>query len=254
VPLQILLLWYSIFMLVPHNSSVHTLEARREQIANIVSDNTDAIILGSVGRSAILGYEVPTIKERRFARDIDVTTLFGNVNGFEQSTATSPFPLDFIFKGLINVSGDTAHVRFRADRPDISVELPSEIFEPYPVKIAGRELSTLHPDTLLNIHRVIGTYNPRVQANLTRFKQGLDSVPYARIAPSKFDPLDELQKMALRDPELRRQKLTEQVMALYDHFAPAYLRDVLSPLSQLVLKTIGIEARNGTIVTATTQV
>lgn len=237
-------------MLIPHDPSVHTFESRREQVDRVVSGDSSAVIVGSVARCALLGYEVPTLKEQAFARDIDVTSITGESAKLPSNEASAPFPLDRVFLGLITVDGNTANVRYRKERPDISVELPAEVFEPYTVQVAGMKFQTFHPDTLLNVHRIVGTYNPRVWANLRSFRRGLQSQSYTRIASTTFEPLNELQRMAAGDSELRKQKLTEQVMALYDYFAPAYVRHALQPLASRLLRNLGVETRQGTIVAA----
>lgn len=234
-------------MLIAYNPSAHTLEARREQIDRVVSSDLDVIVVGSVGRKAILGSQPPLVKTKRFVRDIDVTTVSGEAVPVPDPEATVPFPLDFAFKNLISVEGDTASVKYRADRPDVAVELPAELFEPFPVTVGGISFATFHPDTLLNIHKIIGSYNPKVIADLAEFKRGLASMHYPRIAPSQFKPLRELHCLALKDPELRRQKALEQAMALYDYAAPDSVRLKLKPLARLIIKGVNAEARDGIV-------
>lgn len=234
-------------MLLLHNESVHTFDARRSQIHDLMAHNPHAIVAGSIARAAVLGFEMPTRKKGAYVRDIDVVSTEESGISLDSDISRGPFPVDVLLRGLIVVKGGVANIRYRADRPDVSVDLPAEVFEPYPVNVSGSRLQTLHPDTLLNIHRVIGTYNPRIWKNLKEFRNMLEAKQYKRIPDVVFDPLTELQRMASQDPELRKQKMTEQVMALYGYFVPPRIRSTLKPLATVALKTIGVESRNGVV-------
>lgn len=235
-------------VLIVHDGLIHTPDARRKQINNIIELNPDVAIVGSVARAAILGYDIPTLKEGAYVRDVDVVSRGDTGVDLSTDKSSAPFPIDIILMNLITITGGVANIRYREDRPDISIDLPAEIFDLYKVKTLYGPIQTLHPDTLLNIHRIIGTYNPRVCRNLAEFRRGLEEIRYSKIPKKVFDPLTELQYMALRDPELRSQKLVEQIMALYDYFAPALVRKTLKPIANIALKSAGVESRNGTVV------
>lgn len=235
-------------MLIAHDGLIHTPEARGKQISTILELNPDAAIVGSVARAAILGYDVPTHKEGLYVRDVDVVDRGVAPIELNGEGSTAPFPVDIVLDGLVTLTGGVANIKYRKDRPDVFVELPADIFDLYKIPTPRGAIQTLHPDTLLNVHRIIGTYNPRVWRNLVEFRRGLKSVSYNKIPAKVFDPLSELQSMALKDPELRGQKVVEQIMALYDYFAPALIRKSLKPIANAALKSIGVESRNGTVV------
>jgi hypothetical protein len=236
-------------MLIAHDGHIHTPEARGKQISTILELNPDAAIVGSVARAAILGYDMPTLKEGLYVRDVDVVDRGVATINLSGEDSITPFPVDIILDGLITIAGGVANIKYRMDRPDVSIELPADIFDLYKVMTPRGVIQTLHPDTLLNIHRIIGTYNPRVCRNLIEFRNGLRNVSYNKIPPKVFDPLSELQSMALKDPDLRSQKLVEQIMALYDYFTPALVRKSLKPIANIALKCAGVESRNGTVMT-----
>ncbi len=232
-------------MLIRYEQDIHTTEARNNQIDAILGSTPELLVVGSVGRHALIGQDISPNKDG-FARDIDVTAISSSVQ--PTMNTFGPFPKDHILQGLIDVVGSTATVCYRADRPDVAVTMPSEVFEPYPITIGSMRCFTFHPDTLLNIHRIVGTYNPRVEANIKQLRVSLQTVDYAHIPSDRFEAFRELQQLALKDPELRKQKLLEQLMALYDYFAPAAVRSSLQPITAHILDHLKAESRNGMVV------
>ena len=119
---------------IRYSRHAHTPEALVSQLDVLTSNHPEALLVGSIGRAAILGDHLTLRMHRRggAARDIDMTATTGNPLVFSPEEST-PFSVDCSFDRLIAVdpSSSTATVRYDARRPEIAVELPAEAFAPF---------------------------------------------------------------------------------------------------------------------------
>ena len=236
---------------------VHTYEARREQIRNITETTPDARIVGSVGRMAVLGCEpdIRTDWRGRLARDIDVTRVEGGELDIDVA-GSEPFPLDHSFSDVFAVEpgADSVEVRYDSRHPEIAVELPSTLFEPYQAEVEGLEIPTLHPDTLRNIQRVYGTNRPKDRRNIAEFEKELGKVDYPKIDASAFEPLDELQAMVRSNKSTRRQQVVEHMQSVYIFNVPYPIRRLATPFMKRAKKLSGFEGRNHDTINVTERI
>lgn len=186
-------------MIKAYKPFVHTGEARREQLGRIVESYPDVVIIGSVGRAAITGEDLPVRKALGLVRDIDVTDLTGEpvILGTD---ADNPFPVDGVFTGAIRLDdrGGSAVVGLRPLSLGLCVEMDPKLFEPFEAEFEGVRLRTFQPDTLRNLFRLAAIPRHKDRLNLQRFEHTLQTtgVSYTPIPDIYFSPLDELEAMA----------------------------------------------------------
>jgi hypothetical protein len=226
--------------------AAHTLEALVAQLDVLTSNHPEAVVVGSIGRAAILGDPFMLGMRRRggAARDIDLTATTGNplVFGSEES---APFSVDSSFERLIEVdpSSSTATVRYDARRPDLAVELPAEVFAPYSGVIGTLQVNTFHPDTMRRIHLIYDSIGPRDRRGLQEFEQRLRQVAYRPLPDRYFEPLIELGRMVLADPRLRLQRRLERLQDLYIDAVPFLVRERVDPSLKFVKNNLVMRDR-----------
>lgn len=226
---------------------LHTQEAFANQLSYIREQFPEGIVVGSVGRAALTGVELPVLRTRWPAeiRDIDLTTVDGKLpTGVEDTT---PFPVDRALAGQITLSnrGDSATVCFDARRPDVSVELPASVFEPREATYRNTRIQTFHPDTMRHLHRINHSGRRKDKRNLEIFEQQLESLNYATIPDHVFEPLDELRELVRKDPHLRSQYMIERLQAWYTSYVPHPVRAVLTPRLVRLKHALGLSGRWG---------
>jgi hypothetical protein len=121
-----------------------------------------------------------TLRMRRrwgAARDIDMTATTGNPLVFSPEES-APFSVDSSFESLITVdpSGSTATVKYEARRPDIAIELPAEVFSPFPAAIGSLPVKTFHPDTMRKLHLIYDRGRLRDKRDLQVLEQRLGAL------------------------------------------------------------------------------
>jgi hypothetical protein len=217
---------------IRYSRDAHTAEALVAQLEVLTSNHPEAFIVGSIGRAAILGDLLALSMRRRggAARDIDMTATTGNPLVFSSEEST-PFSVDSSFERLIAVdsSSSTATVRCDARRPEIAVELPAEVFAPFPVVIGGLPVNTFHPDTMRRIHLIYDSIGPRDRRGLQEFERQLKQITYRPLPDRYFEPLIELSRMVLADPQLRLQRRLERLQDLYIDAVPFPVRQKVDP-------------------------
>lgn len=222
---------------VRYSRESHTPEALVAQLDVLTSNHPEAVIVGSIGRAAILGDQRTLGMRRRggAARDIDMTATTGNPLVFS-SVESAPFSVDSSFERLIAVdpSSSTATVRYDARRPDIAVQLPAEVFAPFPAVIGSLPVKTFHPDTMRRLHLIYDSIGPRDRRGLQEFEQRLRQVAYRPLPDRYFEPLVELARMVVADPQLRLQRRLERLQGLYIDGVPFPVRQRVDPLLQFV--------------------
>jgi hypothetical protein len=217
---------------IRYSRDAHTPEALVAQLDVLLSNHPEAVVVGSIGRAAILGDLLALGMRRRggAARDIDMTSTTGTPLVFS-SEESAPFSVDSSFNGLIAVdpSNSTAIVRYDARRPEIAVELPAEVFAPFPAFVGSLPVNTLHPDTMRRIHLIYDSIGPRDRRGLQEFEQRLRQVAYRPLPDRYFEPLIELGRMVLADPRLRLQRRLERIQDLYIDAVPFTVRQGIDP-------------------------
>lgn len=213
-------------------SSVHTVDARNAQLDLIFEGHPEVFLVGSVARAAIVGHDASVDKGRiAGVRDVDVCSVNGDDLQLSDVERT-PFPVDIALNGLItmNSDGTTANVLFDRHRPDVSVELPGVVFEPYWVTANGVLRRTFHPDTMLNLHRVSNTDRPKDKKNLAEFRRQLEGVQYQHLPQAIFEPLEELSAMVDNDTALSGRRRLEYMRSFYFYYLPRPVRSVVGPV------------------------
>lgn len=230
-----------------YNPNLHTPETRESQLAEIGERHPEAVIVGSVGRAAILGYDLPVNKGLfgREARDIDLTATTGRLIPIVEADRR-PFPAENALKQLIR--SDSARsfttVFFDPSRPDISVELPSVVFEPFETKVGSININTFHPDTLRRLHLICNSKRRKDRESIPEFERALEATDYPRLPDEYFEPLTELRELVANDSELRHQYRNERLLTLYGTYVPAPVRDVLRPIARPLRKAAGVIGRD----------
>lgn len=226
--------------------ALHTVEARGIQIGEILEAHPSALLVGSVARQAILGEEVP-LNGGRFGtavRDLDFTST--SDSSFALTDAErQPFPADDLLTGLINVDEQRgeAKVMFEASRPDVAVTLPADIFEPYPITVSGVRAQTFHPDVMRRLHLIMNSSRAKDRRNIAAFEAGLKTVDYAQIPDPTFEPLKDLGRMVLADPQLRRQRRTDRLQEMYSDLVPDAVRNSLKPMVGILKRASIVSSR-----------
>jgi hypothetical protein len=232
------------------NPAMHTVEARAEQLDRIFAGNPDAVLVGSTARAAILGEDPSLSKGWRFGvRDIDIATVERETIDLSVEDSM-PFPVDIALEGLIRVNQarSIASVQFEAIRPDIQIELPAQVFEPYPVKLAGQKINTFHPDTMRHIHRIYNTGRHKDKASLAYFNNGLVGINYVPIPDKVFEPLDELHELVKKETVLRRQRTIEYWQSVYFDCVPLPVRLATTPILKYIKhRVLGIRGRKSEV-------
>jgi hypothetical protein len=231
---------------IRYSQDTHTPEALVAQLDVLISNHPEAVVVGSIGRAAILGDPLALGMRRRggAARDIDMTATTGNPLVFS-SEESAPFSVDSSFERLIAVdpSSSTATVRYDARRPEIAVELPAEVFAPFPAIIGSLPVNTFHPDTMRRLHLIYDSIGPRDRRGLQEFEQRLRQVSYRQLPDRYFKPLMELSRMVLADPQLRLQRRLERVQDLYIDAVPFPVRQRVDPSLKFVKRGLIIRDR-----------
>ena len=231
---------------IRYSQDTHTPEALVAQLDVLISNHPEAVVVGSIGRAAILGDPLALGMRRRggAARDIDMTATTGNPLVFS-SEESAPFSVDSSFERLIAVdpSSSTATVRYDARRPEIAVELPAEVFAPFPAIIGSLPVKTFHPDTMRRLHLIYDSIGPRDRRGLQEFEQRLRQVSYRQLPDRYFKPLMELSRMVLADPQLRLQRRLERVQDLYIDAVPFPVRQRVDPSLKFVKRSLIIRDR-----------
>ena len=231
---------------IRYSPAAHTPEALVAQLDVLISNHPEAVVVGSIGRAAILGEPFALGMRRRggAARDIDMTATTGNplVFGAEE---TRPFSVDSSFERLIAIdpSGATATVRYDTRRPEIAVELPAEVFAPYPTVIGSLSVNTFHPDTMRKLHLIYDSLGPRDRRGLQEFELRLRQVTYRPLPDRYFAPLLELAGMVLADPQLRLQRRLERIQDLYIDALPFPVRQWVDPSLKFVKNNLIVRDR-----------
>jgi hypothetical protein len=209
----------------------HTLIA---QLDVLTSNHPEALVVGSLGRAAILGDQVSdqVMLRRRWgaARGIDLTATTGQPIVLLPEEQV-PFSVDSSFECLIIVdpASSTATVRYDARRPDIAVELPAEVFAPFRGTIGGLPVHTFHPDTMRKLHLIYDPGRPRDKRDLHELERRLRQVAYLRLPDRYFEPLTELADMVAADPQLRLQRRLERLQGYWIDAVPFPLRQKADP-------------------------
>jgi hypothetical protein len=229
---------------IRYSPAVHTLEALVAQLAVLTSNHPEALIVGSIGRAAILGDRITLRRRWGAARDIDMTTTTGRALVFGHDEG-GPFSVDSSFERLITVdpSASTATVKYDARRPDIAVELPAEVFAPFPARIERLPVQTFHPDTLRRLHLIYDSGRPRDKRDLQDLERRLRQVDYLPLPDRYFAPLAELSRIVAADPQLRLQRRLEWLQGVYMDAVPFPLRQKADPLLQSVKHTFIMSGR-----------
>lgn len=214
---------------------VHTLAALVDQLDRLTSNHPEALVVGSIGRAAILGDRLDLRRPWGAARDIDMTTTTGRPLVFT-AEERQPFSVDSSFEGLITVdpARSTATVRYDVRRPDIAVEVPAEVFAPFRASIGGLGVNTLHPDTMCRVHLIHGAGGPKERRERHELEQRLRRLAYERLPDRHFEPLAELAAMVAADPRLRLQRRLERIQDLYIDTVPFLVRRTADPVLQSV--------------------
>lgn len=231
---------------IRYSRDAHTPEALISQLDVLTSNHPEALIVGSIGRAAILGDQLTLCMRRQWgaARDIDMTATTGEPLVFSSEEST-PFSVDSSFERLITVdpSGSTATVKYDARRPDIAVELPAEVFAPFPAVIGSLPVNTFHPDTMLKLHLIYDSGRLRDKRDLRVLGQRLSKLNYLPLPDRYFEPLAELASMVATDPQLRLQRRLECIQGLYIDAVPFPIRRNVDPLLQSVKHTFIMSGR-----------
>jgi hypothetical protein len=231
---------------IRYSRDAHTPEALVSQLDVLTSNHPEALLVGSIGRAAILGDHLTLCMRRRggAVRDIDMTATTGNPLVFSPEEST-PFSVDCSFDRLIAVdpSSSTATVRYDARRPEIAVELPAEAFAPFPAIMGSLPVSTFHPDTMRKLHLIYDSVGPRDKRDLQEFERRLRQVAYRPLPDRYFEPLTELARMVGADPQLRLQRRLERLQNLYIDAVPYPVRQRSDPLLQFVKNTLIMRGR-----------
>jgi hypothetical protein len=227
-----------------YSPRAHTLEALIAQLDLLTSNHPEALLVGSIGRAAILGEQLTLHRRWGRARDIDMTTTTGNPLVFGVGEV-APFSVDSSFEGLITVdpSRSTATVRYDARRPDIAVELPAEVFAPFPTAIGSLPVNTFHPDTMCRLHLIHGAGGPKERRDRRELEQRLRHIAYPPLPNRHFEPLAELASMVAADPQLRLQRRLERLQDLYIDTVPFPARQKADPLLRAVKHTLIMSGR-----------
>jgi hypothetical protein len=229
---------------ISYSPGRHTLDALVAQLDLLTSNHPEAFVVGSIGRAAILGDEITPRKRWGAARDIDLTTTNGEplVFGPEES---EPFSVDSSFERLITVDHfkGIATVRYDARRPDISVELPAEVFAPYRTAVGGLPVNTFHPDTMRKLHLIYASGGPRDNRGQRELEQRLRQVTYLPLPDRFFEPLGELASMVAADRQLRLQRRLEHLQDVYIDAVPFPVRRRLDPMLRSVKHTFVMGGR-----------
>jgi hypothetical protein len=225
----------------PH---VHTLAALAAQLDVLTSNHPEALVVGSIGRVAILGDRLQLRRPGGAARDIDMTTTTGRPLVFA-AEERQPFSVDSSFEGLIAVdpARSTATVRYDVRRPDIAVEVPAEVFAPFPATIGGLRVNTFHPDTMCRLHLIHGAGGPKERRERQELEQRRCQLAYARLPDRLFEPLAELIAMVAADPQLRLQRRLERIQSVYVDTVPFLVRRTADPLLQSVKHAVVMGGR-----------
>jgi hypothetical protein len=226
---------------IRYSRDAHTPEALVAQLEVLTSNHPEAVIVGSIGRAAILG-DQRTLRMRKWsgaARDIDMTATTGNPLVFN-SEESAPFSVDSSFERLITIdpSRSMATVRYDARRPEIAVELPAEVFAPFPAVMGSLPVTTFHPDTMRKLHLIYDSIGPKDRKVLQEFEQLLRRVAYRPLPDRYFEPLTELARMVGADPQLRLQRRLERLQGVYFDAVPFPVRQRADPLLQFVKRTL----------------
>jgi hypothetical protein len=231
---------------IRYSRDVHTPEALVSQLDVLTSNHPEALLVGSIGRAAILGDQLTLRMRRRWgaARDIDMTAITGNPLVFSPEES-APFSVDSSFERLITVdpSGSTATVKYDARRPDIAIELPAEVFTPFPAAIGSLPVKTFHPDTMRKLHLIYDSGRLRDKRDLQVLEHRLRQVDYLPLPDRYFEPLTELARMVTTDPQLRLQRRLERIQGLYIDAVPFLVRRNVDPLLQSVKHTFIMSGR-----------
>jgi hypothetical protein len=218
------------------NPTLHTFEARTEQIDNVLQSHPDAVLMGSVARAALVGVDIALNSGRcsRAVRDLDFTAVSGNPLELSDEDQT-PFPVDNLLPGLIRVNSqsNTASVLFHAERPDIAVEFPASVFEPFPVRIDDIEARTFHPDVMRRLHLIMDNNRPKDQKNRSNFEAALAHIDYPKLPDATFAPLEDLKQMVQADEELRKRRAAARLQVKYHRVVPDGVRESLRPVMQI---------------------
>jgi hypothetical protein len=220
------------------------LETPTAQLDVLHANHPEALVVGSLGRAAILGDRVKLRRRWGAARDIDLTATTGRPIVFLPEER-GPFSVDSSFECLIAVdpSSSTATVRYDARRPDIAVELPAEVFAPFPAAIGGLPVQTFHPDTMRRLHLIYDPGRPRDKWDLHELERRLRQVAYLPLPERYFEPLAELAQMVAADPQLRLQRRLERIQGYYTDVVSFPVRRKTDPLLQSVKHTFVMSGR-----------
>jgi hypothetical protein len=229
---------------IRYSPEAHTLAALLAQLDVLTSGHPEALVVGSIGRAAILGDQITPRSRWGLVRDIDLTTTTGRPLVFSPEEST-PFPADSSLEGLIVVDRTraTAVVRYDARRPDVFVELPAEVFAPFPTSIGSLPVKTFHPDTMCNLHRIYGTGGPGATRIYRELDRRLQQATYPRLPDRWFEPLAELAGMVAADPQLRLQRRLEHLQDRYFDTVPFPVRRWMDPLLASVKHTFIMSGR-----------
>lgn len=212
---------------------LHTPGAWKTQLDMLVSEHPDAIVVGSVGRAAIVGVELPLRKPDNLVRDIDLTATTGCGVRLAE-VEVEPFPVDNALQGVIRLdsTSDAATVTLMGVKPAVTVDLPPEVFEPYPAKINGVRIRTFHPDTMRHIHNMTKRARPKDIRNITAYEDALVSVDYTPLPGDYFAPLVELREHIARTRPHDLDWAVEQMQLWYFDKVPFRVRRHMTPVLQ----------------------
>lgn len=143
----------------------------QEQLARVYEE-TDYLLAGSLGRTAVMGEE-PTYWYRRHGnlRDLDVHDPYRNVSAEVHAGLNhNPLPIDRTgFRWLRVVEGQLSYV-FPVDEI-IKIGIPESFVDPVGAKILGVPVRTFRPEVLMGINAANPYSRLRQRRDIERFNQ-----------------------------------------------------------------------------------
>jgi hypothetical protein len=140
----------------------------------------------------------------------------------------------------------------------IAVELPAEVFAPFPAVMGSLPVNTFHPDTMRRLHLMHDSIGSRDRRGLQEFELRFRQVAYRPLPDRYFEPLHgELGRMVLADPQLRLQRRLERIQDLYIDAVPFLVRRGVDPSLRFVKDNLVVRDRRKSSpadVSATTRV
>lgn len=179
------------------------------EAAELVGRYPDLQVVGSLGRAAYMGTELPLLRPSGVPRDIDVVRL-GDRKG--QFTAEAgEHPIDPLLEHWIRPEANGTWLVFPHDeRVAEEVKYPDDVFEPrMAMTPGGAYLRVPRPDTLAAISTMQYVQRPKDREAMKQYKAYLDSLGASeRLAAELLQPFDNFRRrLAVRRGYLARAAL-----------------------------------------------